>query len=258
MFELTGKTAIVTGAGGYIGSEVALTLAKQGAKVALCDINEKTISATIDRIREIGGTAKGYIMDVTNSQSVNETVAQAAKDFGGIDISVHVAGGSARIAGPNCYANIVDQKDEVIDRVLKVNLYGAIYLARACGKLMIEQGRGGRILSFASAVGINGVANCGEYGASKGGVVAFTKTLAKEVGAYGITANCVAPGVVMRPEEDGGSHRALGTNFLKRKCLASDIAALVAFMVSPEAGFITGQNYIIDGGRTLAMKGTDV
>ena len=257
MFELNGKTAIVTGAGGYIGSEVAVTLAKQGAKVAVCDLNEQAIENTLARIREIGGEAKGYLLDVTDSQSVNQTVDSVCKDFGGVDISVHVAGGSARLAGANRYARIVDQADEVIDKVLKVNLYGAIYLARASGKKMIEQGRGGRIISFSSAVGLNGLAYCGEYGASKGGVVAFTKTLAKEVGEYGITANSVCPGVVMRPEETGGDGRALGTNFLKRKCLASDVAGFVAYLVSPEAGFVTGQNCVIDGGRTLAMKGTD-
>ena len=80
---------------------------------------------------------------------------------------------------------------------------------------------------------------------------------AKEMGEYGITVNSVAPGVVMRPEETGGENRALNTNFLKQKCLASDIANLVTFMVSDEAKFITGQTYVIDGGRSLAMKGTD-
>ena len=144
MFELTGKVAFITGAGGYIGGETALTLAKQGAKIAVCDINQAAIDKTISRIQEIGGEAKGYIIDVTDSNSVNQVVENVVRDFGKLNISIHVAGGSARLAGPDCYAKVIDQKDEVIDKVLKVNLYGAFYVARACGKVMKEQGEGGR------------------------------------------------------------------------------------------------------------------
>lgn len=257
MLELTNKVAFITGAGGYIGSETAVTLAKQGAKIAVCDINETAIEKTLARIKEIGGEAKGYIIDVTDSKNVNEVVAKVVKDFSEINISIHVAGGSARIVAPNAFSKLIDQKDEVIDRVLKVNLYGAFYVARACGKVMVEQGKGGRIISFSSAVGLNGLQYSCDYAAAKGGVVSLTKALAKEMGEYGITVNSVAPGVVMRPEETGGENRALNTNFLKQKCLASDIANLVTFMVSDEAKFITGQTYVIDGGRSLAMKGSD-
>lgn len=105
--------------------------------------------------------------------------------------------------------------------------------------------------------GVNGLANCTDYAAAKGGVMSFTKALAKELGPYKINVNSVAPGIVMRPEEAGGEERALKTNVLGKKCLASDIANLVEFLVSDKANFITGQTYIIDGGRTLSMKGTD-
>ncbi len=171
---------------------------------------------------------------------------------------IHIAGGSARIAGKDAkYAPLVEQEDYVIDRVLKVNLYGAFYASRAAARIMIKQGRGGKIINFSSAVGLNGLVHCVDYAAAKGGVMSLTKALAKELGPYKINVNSVAPGIVMRPEENGGSDRALNTNLLGEKCTASDIADLVDFLVSDKAHFITGQTYVIDGGRSLSMKGSD-
>ena len=257
MIDLNGKVALITGAGGYIGGETAALLARQGAAVAVCDLSEDAVRTTVARIAAEGGTAKGYRTDVSDSADVNGTVEKIVGDFGRLDISVHAAGGSARLAGADSYARLIEQRDEVIDTVLKVNLYGAIYVARACGAVMVKQGAGGRIISLSSAVGINGLSGCTEYAAAKGGVMSLTKSLAKELGVYGITVNAVAPGVVMRPDETGGEARGLNTNFLRMKCLASDVARLIAFMASEDARFITGQTYIIDGGRTLAMKGSD-
>ncbi|MBQ4136929.1 MAG: SDR family oxidoreductase [Clostridia bacterium] len=252
------KVAFITGAGGYIGSETALTLARDGIKVAVCDINELMVKKTVDRITGEGGIAKGYVFDVTDSKSVDETVERIVSDFGRLDIMVHIAGGSARIAGKEArYVPLVEQEDYVIDTVLKINLYGAFWASRAAARVMIKQGEGGRIINFSSAVGLNGLASCCDYAASKGGVISLTKALAKELGQYKITVNSVAPGIVMRPEEDGGSDRALKTNLLGEKCEASDIANLVEFLASDKARFITGQTYVCDGGRTLSMKGTD-
>ena len=251
------KVAFITGAGGYIGGEVAAVLARQGVKVAVCDINETTIAKTLKRIEDEGGTAKGYVFDVTDSRSVDETVAKIVADFGRLDIMVHVAGGSARIAEGGRYVPLVEQEDHVIDTVLKVNLYGAFWASRAAARVMIKQGEGGKIVNFASAVGLNGLATCSDYAASKGGVMSLTKSLSKELGPHKINVNAVAPGVVQRPGEDGDYHRTYETNVLGEKCLATDIAGLVEFLVSDKARFITGQTYVIDGGRTLSMKGTD-
>ena len=252
------KVAFITGAGGYIGSETARTLAKSGIAVAVCDINEQTVNQTVESIVQNGGEAKGYIADVTDSASIDSAINQAASDFGRLDIMVHIAGGSARIAGKDAkYRPLVEQEDYVIDRVLKVNLYGAFYASRAAARVMIKQGEGGKIINFASAVGLNGLKCCSDYAAAKGGVMSLTKALAKELGPYQINVNSVAPGVVMRPEENGGDDRALKTNLLGKKCMAEDIANLVEFLVSDKAGFITGQTYVCDGGRTLSMKGTD-
>lgn len=250
------KTAFITGAGGYIGTQTAITLAKEGINIAVCDISEKLVQAAVDKVNAMGGKAIGYVSDVTDSKKIESAIQKAAEDFGGLDIMVHIAGGSARIAGGS-YVPLTEQDESVIDRVLKVNLYGAFWASRAAAKIMIKQGRGGKIINFASAVGINGLANCCDYAASKGGIMSLTKSLAKELGGYKINVNAVAPGVVMRPEEDNSSDRATKTNLLGEKCTAEDIANLVAFLASDKARFITGQTYVCDGGRTLSMKGTD-
>ncbi len=258
MLELTNKVALITGAGGYIGGETAVTLAKQGAKIAVCDIVESAIEKTLARIKELGGEAKGYVLDVTDSKDVDAVVKKIVEDFGRLDVSIHIAGGSARIAGKDArYVPLVEQEDYVIDRVLKVNLYGAFWVSRAAARVMIAQGEGGKIINFSSAVGINGLKNCCDYAASKGGVMSFTKALAKELGPHKINVNSVAPGVVQRPGENDESPYVYNSNLLGKKCYASDIANLVEFLVSDKAGFITGQTYIIDGGRTLSMKATD-
>ena len=252
------KVAFITGAGGYIGSETARTLAKSGIAIAVCDINEEAVNKTVESIKALGGVAFGRVLDVTDSADVDAAVAETVEKFGRLDIMVHIAGGSARIAGKDAqYRPLVEQEDYVIDRVLKVNLYGAFYASRAAARVMIKQGEGGKIINFSSAVGINGLKTCTDYAAAKGGVMSLTKALAKELGPYKINVNSVAPGVVMRPEENGGDDRALKTNLLGKQCMAEDIANLVEFLVSDKAGFITGQTYVCDGGRTLSMKGTD-
>ncbi len=250
------KVAFITGAGGYIGGETCVTLAKQGIKIAVCDINEETIQNTVKRVEEAGGIAKGYVADVTDYESVENAINSASNDLGGLDICVHIAGGSARIAGGK-YVPLVEQETDVIKKVLDINLLGAFWVSKAAARVMIEQGRGGKIINFSSAVGLNGLVGCVDYAASKGGVMSLTKALAKELGPYKINVNSVAPGIVMRPEETGGDERALKTNLLGEKCYASDIANLVEFLASDKARFITGQTYVCDGGRTLSMKGTD-
>jgi NAD(P)-dependent dehydrogenase (short-subunit alcohol dehydrogenase family) len=256
------KVAFITGAGGFIGSATALTLARGGYSVAVCDINEETVNKTVKKIEECGGECRGYILDVTDSKAVDETVEKIVSDFGRLDAMIHIAGGSARIAGKDAGGvPLVEQDDYVIDRVIKVNLYGAIWASRAAARVMIKQGEGGKIINFSSTVGFNGLVGASDYAASKGGIMSFTRALAKELGPYKINVNSVAPGVVCRPEVNtetpDGHHYAYNTNLLGEKCTAEDIADLVEFLVSDKARFITGQTYVCDGGRALSMKGSD-
>ncbi len=214
------KVAFITGAGGYIGSETARVLAKNDIAIAVCDINEDTVRATVESIQLLGGEAFGRVLDVTDSADVDAAVNETVEKYGRLDIMVHIAGGSARIAGPKAkYALLVDQEDYIIDKVLKVNLYGAFYTSRAAARVMMKQGEGGKI--------INSVAP---------GVV------------------CRPEVDVSTPE---GRAYAYETNLLGEKCTAEDIANLVEFLVSDKARFITGQTYVCDGGRSLSMKGPD-
>ena len=248
------KVAFITGAGGCLGSQVALTFAAEGISVALCDINADTLRSTVDQITAAGGTAKGYVADVTESASIDAAIEQAAEELGGLDILVHIAGGSARIAGKEAkYVPLAEQEDFVIDRVLKVNLYGAFWSNRAAARIMIRQGRGGKIVNFASAVGINGLATCSDYAAAKGGIMSLTKALSKELGPHKINVNAVAPGIVMRPGEND-YHRTYETNVFGEKCTPQDSADLVSFLSSDKAKFINGENIMIDGGRNAMER----
>lgn len=256
------KVAFITGAGGFIGSETAFTLAKAGISVAVCDINEAALEKTVTRITEIGGEVKAYPADVTSFTDIDRAINEAAQYFGRLDIMVHIAGGSARIAGEGALSRpLIEQEEWIIDRVIKVNLYGAIYASRAAARIMVKQGEGGKIINFSSTVGVNGLKKHVDYSAAKGGVMAMTKSLAKELGPYKINVNSVAPGVVCRDEVDTtteqGHHYAYDTNLLGEKCTAKDIANLVEFLSSDKANFITGQTYVVDGGRALSMRGTD-
>ena len=254
MKRFENKAAFVTGAGGYIGGTTARMLAAEGAKVAVCDITEEACARTVRAISEAGGTALAVPADVTDSASVDAVVANAVEAFGGLDIMIHAAGGSARAE----MKRLADQSDEVIQRVLGVNLLGGLWASRAAARVMREQGRerGGRIINISSIVALEGLKNCVDYAAAKGGIIAMTRALAKEMGECGVTVNSVAPGVVQRPGI-GDSDYALKTNFLERKCEATDIAETVLFLCSDAARFVTGQTWIVDGGRGLGMKGSD-
>ena len=175
---------------------------------------------------------------------------RAVAAFGRMDVLVHAAGGSARSA----MKPLIEQTDEVIQSVLGVNLLGGIYASRAAAREMVRQGEGGRIVNISSVVALEGLRGCVEYAASKGGLIAMTRSLCKELAPCGITVNTVAPGIVQRP---GETTDAVHTNFLGIRCTAEDVAHVVLFLASDEARFVTGQTYAVDGGRSLAMKGTD-
>ena len=254
MKRFENKAAFLTGAGGYIGGTTARMLAAEGCKVAVCDITEEACTRTVQAIQEAGGTAIATPADVTDSASVDAAVQKTVEAFGGLDIMVHVAGGSARAD----IKRLVDQSDEVILRVLRVNLLGAFWASRAAARIMRDQRRGGRIINISSLVAFNGLKGCVDYAASKGGIIAMTRALAKEMGEFGVTVNSVAPGVVQRPGTGADdSDYALKTNFLGKKCEATDIAETILFLCSDAARFVTGQTWVVDGGRGLAMKGSD-
>lgn len=256
---MTNQVAFITGAGGFLASEIARTLTRNGAAVALCDINEATVARVVDEINAMGGTARGYVANVTKSDEVDRAIEACAADFGRLDILVHAAGGSSR----KDKAMLVDMPDEVIENILGVNLMGAFWTSRAAARIMIRQGEGGKIVLFSSAIAFCGIARDTPYAAAKGGVVSLVKALAKELGPHQINVNGVAPGIVLRPDQvarqsaERNEHIVKKTNVFSRMCVAEDIAGLVEFLVSDKASYITGQTHVVDGGRSLALKGTD-
>ncbi len=234
--KLIDKNAVIVGGAGAIGKEIALKLAAEGTRTIILDVNPETAE---------------YALDITDHREVERTMNDIAARFGHIDILVNSAGGSAR--GKN--APFASQSIEVIDWILGVNLHGPLYCIHAAAPYMIKQNYG-KIINIASIVGMQGKASLTDYSAAKGGIIAATKSLALELGKYNINVNCVSPGIVVRPGEHGDDQAlARRTTCLNRICTQADIANAVLFLALPESDFITGQNYVVDGGRSLGLKG---
>jgi 3-oxoacyl-[acyl-carrier protein] reductase len=248
--RLKDQAAIVTGSGGSIGRATALRLAKEGAAVAVWDIDEDRATLVADEINSGGGTAVAMKVDVRSTQEIEQMTKSVIERFGRIDMLVNVAGGSARRQNALLY----QADEEVIDRIMNINLRGALYCCRAVLGPMVDQGSG-KIINVTSIVGSNGKAKLADYTAAKAGVIGLTKTLAIEAGPYGINVNCVSPGLVPREGENDNLEHIRRTNVLGKVGKPEDISNMIMFLMSDEAEFITGQNFIVDGGRSLGLRG---
>lgn len=249
--ELKGKVAIITGGSGAIGRACAFRLAAEGAKVYVCGSRPTSAQPIVDEITAADKTAVAIKLNVLDAKSIKKTFEKiAAENNGHIDILVNSAGGSARGKANN----VVDQSIEVFDEILNINLRGAMICAKEAAKYMISN-KYGRIINITSVIGLQGKAGYSEYAASKGGSIAFVKSLAQELGRYGITVNGVAPGIVQRGEVTMDAMERLGrTNWMGTYGKPEDISAVVNFLCKDEASFITGQNIAADGGRSLGLK----
>lgn len=249
--ELKGKVAIITGGSGAIGRACAFRLAAEGAKVYVCGSRPTSAQPIVDEITAADKTAVAIQLNVLDAKSIKKTFEKiAAENNGHIDILVNSAGGSARGKANN----VVDQSIEVFDEILNINLRGAMICAKEAAKYMISN-KYGRIINITSVIGLQGKAGYSEYAASKGGSIAFVKSLAQELGRYGITVNGVAPGFVQRGEVTMDAMERLGrTNWMGTYGKPEDISAVVNFLCKDEASFITGQNIAADGGRSLGLK----
>jgi len=245
---LEGKIALVTGASRGIGRAVALTLAKEGAKVAINYAgNEKAAEDVKKAIEDMGGEAFVIGADVSKSEGAENLVAKTVEKFGGLDILVNNAG----ITRDGLLARM---KDEDFDAVINTNLKGVFYTTRAATKIMMKA-RKGRVINMASVVGIIGNAGQANYSAAKAGVIGFTKTVAKELAGRGITANAVAPGFIetdMTAVLSDKAKEAMEANIpLKRGGKPEDVANAVLFLASDMASYITGQVINVDGGMVM-------
>lgn len=240
MFDLTGRVAVVVGAGSGIGRATALALASRGATVAAADLAPAT--GTDDRIRS-------YRVDVTEPETVNEFRQAVEDEFGIPDIVVNTAGWD-RIE------SFLDNDREFWEQIVNINFLGPVTVIRAFLDGMIQRGDGGRIVTVASDAGRVGSTGETVYAGAKGGVIAFTKSLAREMARHKILVNCVSPGPTDTPLFAAQPERmrlALERAIpLRRLARPEEVAAAIVFFASAEASFITGQVLSVSGGLTMS------
>ena len=244
MFDLAGRAALVTGATGGIGGEIARALHAQGASVALSGTKSDKLEALAG---ELGERAHALRCDLADRAQVEALVPQAEAALGQVDILVNDAG----LTRDNLFMRM---KDEEWDAVLAVDLTAAFQLARAAVRGMMRR-RFGRIIGITSIVGVEGNAGQGNYAAAKAGMIGMSKALAQEVASRGITVNCVAPGFIATAMTDALTDKqreaALARVPAGRLGAVADVAAAVVFLASAEAGYVTGQTLHVNGGMAM-------
>lgn len=248
--KLKGKVAIVTGAGREgkgIGRFVALTLAAEGADIVITDFVVEAAEAVAEEVRKLGRKALAVQGSVANLADCEALVKQTLDEFGKIDILVNNAGVTRD-------GLILKMTEQDWDMVLDTNLKGTFNCTKAVAKSMLKQ-RSGRIVNMASVMGIMGNAGQANYSASKGGVIALTKTTAKEFGPRGITVNAIAPGFIQTAMTavlpDTVLKKIEEQIPLKRQGTPEDVAKLVLFLCSEDSSYITGQVINVDGGMVM-------
>jgi 3-oxoacyl-[acyl-carrier protein] reductase len=245
MFDLSGMTALVTGASGGIGSAIARSLAAQGARLALSGSNAGKLAAFAS---ELGGDHTTLVCDLADPAQVDALVPAAVEGLGGqLDILVNNAG----VTRDNLAMRM---KDEEWDAVIAINLSAAFRLCRAACRPMMKA-RFGRIVSITSVVGVTGNPGQANYAASKAGIIGLSKALAQELASRQITVNCVAPGFIasaMTAALADAQKDALNARIpMGRMGDGADIGAAVAFLASREAGYVTGQTLHVNGGMAM-------
>ena len=250
--SLRGKNAIVTGAGSGLGQATAKRLAREGAAVAVWDINEAGARRTVDDIVAAGGRAMASRVDVSSRAQIDAGVQQAHAELGAVTILVNNAGMTG-------FVPFLEITEEAWDRMMMVNLKSMFMAAQAVLPDMLAAGWG-RIINISSSSAQSGATRMAHYASSKGGVIAFTKSLAVEFAAQGITVNNVPPGFVDTPMlrasdaliSAGSIEKTAAASPMKRPGRPEDIAAACAFLASEDAGYITGHTLSVNGGRYVA------
>jgi 3-oxoacyl-[acyl-carrier protein] reductase len=244
MFDLSGRTALVTGASGGIGKDIARALVGAGATVALSGTRREALEALA---AEIGGTTHVLPCNLALKEETEKLVPAAEAAMGGLDILVNNAGVTRDML-------FMRLKDEDWETVLNINLTSAFRLSRAVLRGMMKK-RFGRIIGITSVVGVTGNPGQGNYAAAKAGMIGMSKSLAAEVASRGVTVNCVAPGFIESPMTDGltdaQKEKILSVVPAGRLGTGADVAAAVVYLASAEAGYVTGQTLHVNGGMAM-------
>jgi 2-hydroxycyclohexanecarboxyl-CoA dehydrogenase len=245
--------ALVTGGGGGIGRAIALALADDGRSVAVGDVREEGAADTVEAVQAAGGAALSVPLDVTDRDSVAEAVGRMEAELGPIEVLVNNAGWDELVP-------FLETDERFWDRVIEINLKGCLRVTRAVLPAMVERGWG-RLINIGSDAGRVGSSLESIYSGAKGGVIAFTKTVAREVARSGVTANTVCPGPTRTPMLEGMAKGPEGEKLIasleravpmRRLGEPEDVAAAVGFLASERAGYITGQTLSVSGGLTMA------
>jgi len=244
MFDLTGKTALVTGATGGIGRAIAVALHRQGATVAISGTRREVLDQLAT---ELGERVFVLPCDLSNIEQVEALVPQAEEAMAHVDILVNNAG----ITKDGLFVRLTD---EAWDTVIAVNLTAGFRLTRAAARTMMRR-RSGRVIGITSIVGVTGNAGQGNYAAAKAGMIGMSKALAKEVAARGVTVNCIAPGFIATPMTDVLNDKQkdsiLSAVPAARLGTPDDIAAAAVYLASDEAAYVTGQTLHVNGGMAM-------
>jgi 3-oxoacyl-[acyl-carrier protein] reductase len=244
MFDLTGKTALVTGASGGIGGAIARALHGQGASVALSGTRREALDTLA---AELGGRAHVFPCNLAVSDEVEKLVPDVEQAMGQLDILVNNAG----VARDNIFVRL---KDEDWDQVIAVDLTAGFRLARAATRGMMRR-RFGRIIGITSIVGVTGNAGQGNYAAAKAGMIGMSKALAQEVASRNVTVNCIAPGIIETAMtaalSDKQREAILATVPARRLGTVAEIAAAAVFLASTEAAYVTGHTLHVNGGMAM-------
>ncbi len=247
MTDLTGKIAVVTGAGRGIGQSIALALAKAGADIAVAELKDEFAAETVEKVTALGRKAKAYAIDVSNFDAVHTMMKEVQSDFERVDILVNNAG----ITKDNLLIRMGEQD---WDAVLNINLKGAFNCIHAASRIMMKQ-RAGRIVNIASIIGLMGNAGQANYAASKAGLIGLTKSAAKELASRNVNVNAIAPGFIQTKMTDVLSDEvkdAMLTMIPQKKLgLPEDVAKAVIFLSCGLSDYITGQVITVDGGMVM-------
>ena len=247
MTDLTGKIAVVTGAGRGIGQAIALALADAGADIAVAEIKEEFAAETVEKVAALGRNAKAYAVDVSNFEAVHSIMKEIHSNFEKIDILVNNAGITKDTL-------LMRMGEEDWDAVLNINLKGAFNCINAVSRIMMKQ-RSGRIVNIASIIGLIGNAGQANYAASKAGLIGLTKSAAKELASRNINVNAIAPGFIQTKMtevlSDELKDAMLALIPQKKLGLPEDVAKTVLFLSSGLSDYITGQVITVDGGMVM-------